>query len=155
MTDNNSNTQATAQQKSATTDKKPDNQELKPVIQTPSTNSVPSAAKGADSSKKTVKPAEPPMKMVNIFIADSSYNIFCPVHEEQELRSAVHYINNFATDIKKDAPKLSQEDLLVLTCLNLYEKIQDNNKAEISRQQQNDQNEAFLNKIIKDAQSIL
>ena len=154
MTDNHSDTQATAQQKLAPSNS-PNSQDGKSSTQTLSANSSPSTVKTADEGKKTAKPVESPMKMVHIAIADNNYGIFCPVHEEEELRLAVHYINNFATGIRKDAPKLSQEDLLVLTCLNLYEKIHDNQQAEADRQQQSEQTEAFLNKVIKDAQSIL
>lgn len=156
MTDNHLDKQSKKQP--ATADSKADSKNSdnkRTLTQVTSSNELKIADKTANNSKIPEKAAEPQMKMVNIVIADATYGIFCPVHEEEELRSAVHYINNFALDIKKDAPKLSQEDLLVLSCLNLYEKIHDNNKLEADRKQQNDQTEALLNKVIKDAQSIL
>ena len=145
---NNSNKHSTAHKTSAYTNSQASHH-----------NHQPQAANKNESqhinNDKPVKAAGPQTKMVRIGIADSAYNIFCGVHEEEELRSAVNYINDFALDIKKEAPKLNQEDLLVLCCLNLYEKISDNNKACADRQVQNEQAEVFLNKIIKDAQTIL
>ena len=88
-------------------------------------------------------------------IAGASYPIFCPADEEQELRAAEKFINDFATNIKKDAPKLNQENLLVLSCLNLYEQINAHKKSEAERQQQSKQNEQLLNKIMQEAQSVL
>ena len=159
MTDNHPNKQNLQQSKPATTDSKtdPKNSDSTAINQrTPTQKAGSTDLKMANNSpKNNVKAAEPQMKMVNIVIADSTYGIFCPVHEEEDLRSAVHYINSFALDIKKSAPKLSQENLLVLSCLNLYEKIHDNNKLETDRKQQEGQTEALLNKVIKDAQSIL
>lgn len=61
---------------------------------------------------------KPESKKIDIVIAGASYPIFCPADEEQELRAAEKFINDFATAIKKDAPKLNQENLLVLSCLN-------------------------------------
>ena len=98
---------------------------------------------------------EPQIKKVDIAIAGVTYPIYCPVHEQEELRSAVSYINNYAMDLRKDAPSLSQENLLVLCCLNLYEKIHANQRDDEDRVQKDKQSEALLNKIMKDAQSML
>ena len=104
---------------------------------------------------KPTKPVEPQIKKVDIPIAGVTYPIYCPVHEQEELMSAVSYINNHALDLKKEAPSLSQESLLVLCCLNLYEKIHANQRSDEDRMQQSKQSEALLNKIMKDAHSIL
>lgn len=101
------------------------------------------------------KAAEPQMKKVDIVIAGTTYPIYCPIHEEEELRSAVDYINNIAVNIRKGSPNLGQENLLVLSCLNLYEKIDAHKKIDNSQRQQSKQTEALLSKVIKDAQSIL
>ena len=98
---------------------------------------------------------EPQIKKVDIAIAGITYPIYCPVHEQEELRSAVSYINDFALSLKRDAPSLSQESLLVLCCLNLYEKIQTHERNEEDRGQQDKQSMALLNKVIQDAHSIL
>lgn len=106
-------------------------------------------------SSKVSKAAEPQIKKVDVAIAGVTYPIYCPVHEQEELLSAVSYINNYALDLKKDAPSLSQESLLVLCCLNLYEKIHANQRSDEDRQQQDQKSDLLLNKIMKDAQSIL
>ncbi|WP_298908797.1 cell division protein ZapA [uncultured Psychrobacter sp.] len=111
-----------------------------------------SAARPAAKPKST---PEPQIKKVDVAIAGVTYPIYCPVHEQEELHSAVSYINNYALDLKRDAPSLSQENLLVLCCLNLYEKIHANQRSEEDRLQQSKQSEALLNKIMKDAHSIL
>ena len=112
----------------------------------------------SSAARPAAKPAsapEPQIKKVDVAIAGVTYPIFCPVHEQEELRAAVSYINDFALKLRRDAPSLSQENLLVLTCLNLYEKIQIHERNEEDRLQQSKQSEALLNKIMKDAHSIL
>ena len=98
---------------------------------------------------------EPQIKKVDIAIAGVSYPIYCPVHEQEELYAAVSYINDYALNLKRDAPSLSQESLLVLCCLNLHEKIHVNQRSDEDRLQQDKQSEALLNKVMKDAHSIL
>lgn len=107
------------------------------------------------SAARPVSTPEPQIKKVDVAIAGVTYPIYCPVHEQEELHSAVSYINNYALDLKRDAPSLSQESLLVLCCLNLYEKIHANQRNEEDRLQQSKQSEALINKIMKDAHSIL
>ena len=134
-------------------EKKPQNGQQQNISSKPQ----PVAATGSNTSSATVKTTipEPQIKKVDIAIAGVTYPIYCPVHEQEELLSAVSYINNHALDLKRDAPSLSQESLLVLCCLNLYEKIHTNQRSEEDRLQQSKQSEALLNKIMKDAHSIL
>lgn len=155
MTDNNSN---------ATQNDKPlsqQNQNKKPTEHADKANAttVQTVAPNHSASSVNEKPGaaatKPAMKKVDIVIAGITYQIYCPVDEEAELRSAVYYINNFILDIKKDSPSLGQENLLVLCCLNLYEKIHSNDKANNANKQQSKQAEALLGKIMQDAQSIL
>ena len=125
-----------------------------------STNSTNTDSSTVNSSAarpaaKAASAPEPQIKKVDVAIAGVTYPIYCPVHEQEELHSAVSYINNYALDLKRDAPSLSQESLLVLCCLNLYEKIHTNQRSEEDRLQQSKQSEALLNKIMKDAHSIL
>ena len=108
-----------------------------------------------NSAAKPESAPEPQIKKVDVAIAGVTYPIFCPVHEQEELRAAVSYINDSALKLRKDAPSLSQENLLVLTCLNLYDEIQTHKRNEEDRLQQSKQSEALLNKIMKDAHSIL
>ncbi|WP_296194903.1 MULTISPECIES: cell division protein ZapA [unclassified Psychrobacter] len=109
----------------------------------------------SSSAAKPESAPEPQIKKVDVAIAGVTYPIFCPVHEQEELHSAVSYINDFALKLRKEAPGLSQENLLVLSCLNLYEKIQTYERNEEDRLQQSKQSDALLNKIMQDAHSIL
>ena len=120
----------------------------------PSVSKSPVSPTTAGATSKPVTP-ESQVKKVDIVIAGVTYPIYCPIHEQEELLSAVSYINNYALDLRREAPSLSQESLLVLCCLNLYEKIHANQRSEEDRLQQDRQSEALLNKIMKDAQSIL
>ena len=114
---------------------------------------TPSGAAKPDTN--VTRPAEPQIKKVDISIAGITYPIYCPVHEEEELRAAVFYINDYVLDLRRNAPSLSQESLLLLCCLNLHEKIQTNKRDEEDRSQQDKQSVALLNKVIQDAHSIL
>ena len=107
------------------------------------------------SATKVNSAPQPQIKKVDIAIAGVSYPIYCPVHEQEELYAAVSYINDYALNLKRDAPSLSQESLLVLCCLNLHEKIHVNQRSDEDRLQQDKQSEALLNKVMKDAHSIL
>lgn len=62
------------------------------------------------------------IKKIDIFVNGRSYTINCPASEEAGLQRSANYINQFVQDIRKHAPQLSQEELLVLCALNLYEK---------------------------------
>ena len=109
----------------------------------------------SSSAAKPENAPEPQIKKVDVAIAGVTYPIYCPVHEQEELHAAVSYINDFALKLRKEAPGLSQENLLVLSCLNLYEKIQTHERNEEDRLQQSKQSDALLNKIMQDAHSIL
>lgn len=127
----------------------------KAVPNASATNNSALQSAGSKPVPKTNSAPEPQIKKVDIAIAGVTYPIYCPVHEQEELHSAVSYINNYALDLKRDAPSLSQESLLVLCCLNLYEKIHTYQRSDEDRIQGDKQSEALLNKIMKDAQSIL
>lgn len=109
----------------------------------------------AETTVQATETPAPAMKKVDIVIAGVTYQIYCPVNEEEELRSAVYYINNFVLDIKQDAPNLPQENLLVLCCLNLFEKINSQQKNDENRRYEAEKAALLLNKIVLDAQSIL
>ena len=161
---NDQKTASEQQPKNSSVDKtqvlpnKVDNNQVKTIISNASnspsaqTNPTSNAAK---LDTNVTRPAEPQIKKVDISIAGITYPIYCPVHEEEELRAAVFYINDYVLDLRRNAPSLSQESLLVLCCLNLYEKIQTNKRGEEDRSQQDKQSVALLNKVIQDAHSIL
>ena len=158
MTDNQTDAKSLQHQSSATNQAKSsenntNNQNTQAKKANP--NSLTAERTVATVNKKPVKAPEPQMKKVDIVIAGITYPIFCPVNEEEELRSAVYDINNFMLDLKKEAPNLPQENLLVLCCLNLHEQISNNKKSDTSRLYEDKQTAALLSKIRSDAQSIL
>ncbi len=61
-------------------------------------------------------------KKIDIFINGHSYGINCPTDEEDNLKRAASYMQQFIQDIRKHAPSIAQEELLVLCALSLYEK---------------------------------
>ena len=129
-------------------------QTTKPKTQNTASNHSTQSSTTKPTTKAQSTP-EPQIKKVDIAIAGVTYPIYCPVHEQEELLSAVSYINDFALNLRRNAPNLSQENLLVLCCLNLYEKIHSNKRSEEDRLQQDKQSESLLNKIMTDAHSIL
>lgn len=135
---NQPSNQASSQKNNTAKDKKP----AEPKVSN-------QAAQTSVAKEATPPPA---MKMVDIVIAGVTYNIYCPVDEEAELHTAVAHINKFALNLKKDLPNLSQENLLLLCCLNLYEK---SSHGKNNSNHDSKQNEALLKKIIHDAQAIL
>ena len=146
MTDNRTDSQNTAD-KNSSADSTEKNQRTLTQNVSPNTLNV---ERTADT-----KSPEKQVKKVDIVITGVTYQIYCPVDEEEELRSAVYHINSLAFDIKQDAPNLNQENLLLLCCLNLYETIDSNKKAEANRQLENKKSEALLSKIVRDTHSIL
>lgn len=163
---NNSKTPPAQTQDTSTQSRVAQSQAARPSVNANSSSQTTDPNKSNDMNNKSAKPAsgpqnkkpehkQPESKKIDIVIAGASYPIFCPADEEQELRAAEKFINDFATNIKKDAPKLNQENLLVLSCLNLYEQINAHKKSEAERQQQSKQNEQLLNKIMQEAQSVL
>lgn len=112
-------------------------------------------ARTTESDQADDETPEPQMKKVDIVIAGNTYQIYCPINEEEALRSAVYVINNAVLDIKEQAPNLSQENLLVLCCLNLQEKIHNQQKDVEQHYHNAEQSEMLLNKIIEDAESVL
>ncbi len=158
MTDNHTDAKSLQHQSSATNqakDTENNTNSQRTQAQKVNPSSLTADRTVANVNKKLVKAPEPQMKKVDIVIAGITYPIFCPVNEEEELRSAVYDINNFMLDLKKDAPNLAQENLLVLCCLNLHEKISTNKKSDTSRLYEGKQTAALLSKIRNDAQSIL
>lgn len=62
------------------------------------------------------------IKKVDILINGRSYTINCPESEEPALQRAASYINQFMQEVRRQAPQLPQEELLVLCALTLFEK---------------------------------
>lgn len=89
------------------------------------------------------------VKKVDIFINGRTYTINCPANEEPALERASRYINNFVQDIRRQAPQLPQEELLVLCALTLYEKAEQLQKLEDQNDQASDLVHSMLSQVQK------
>lgn len=72
---------------------------------------------------------------VDILINGRTYTVNCPIGEEPMLMRASENINHFIQDIRRYAPQIPHEELLVLSALNLYE------KSELLEQRQQEDNQ--------------
>ncbi|EGK09476.1 cell division protein ZapA [Psychrobacter sanguinis] len=97
---------------------------------------------------------EPEFATVNISILSKDYTINCPVGEEYELFEASDFINNFIEDLRSQAPHLPHENLLVLCCLNLYEKLQQSKNAAAEVEKGMDQANQLIARMIEDMQLV-
>lgn len=98
--------------------------------------------------------ADPEYSAVDISILDKNYTINCPVGEEHELFSASDFINNFIEDLRAQAPQLPHENLLVLCCLNLYEKLQQSQNSAAANEQSIEQANQLIEQMIHDMQLV-
>lgn len=94
-------------------------------------------------------------KKVDIVIAGNTYSINCPENEEDSLQKAASFIHNQIRDIRQEAPNLTHENLLVLCCLNLYEKIHQQEVIDNAQRLENERVQTLIDKISADAKSIL
>ncbi len=95
---------------------------------------------------------EPQYSAIDISILDKHYTINCPVGEEHELFAASDFINNFIEDLRAHAPQLPHENLLVLCCLNLYEKLQQSKNNAAANEQSIEQANQLIEQMIQDMQ---
>lgn len=109
-----------------------------------------------ESTKATDEPEQAvEMRTVDVVVAGSTYPVNCPVGEKEELDKAVLYINHFIRDIRKSAPSLNHENILVLCCLNMYEEMKQHRNAQASIRHQDKKIQELLDRITEDAESIL
>lgn len=108
-------------------------------------------------AQPTTSPAKPEVKVVDISIAGTPHRITCPSDEVQNLEIATNYLNSKIREIRQGIKGKSpnNEELLVLTCLELYDQVQ--TLKNLHRQQaiDNERARAMVEKIIKDARSVL
>ena len=100
----------------------------------------------------TIEPEKDAVEFVpvKLTILGKPYKINCPADEQEELQEAGSYIHNFINDIYQQSPHLSQENLLVLCCLNLYEKMIENEKSLAQAEEVNQQANKLIDKIMEE-----
>ncbi len=111
--------------------------------------------KATKKPKKVDTKAKQEIVNVPITISGATYSVNCPVNEQDELEKAVLYINHFIRSVRKSAPTLSYENLLVLCCLNMYEEMRQQRNAQENIRENDKQMKALIDKITRDARSIL
>lgn len=105
----------------------------------------------ADNENTQAEP-EPEFTGIDIQVLNKVYTINCPIGEEDELFEANDFINSFIADLQSQAPQLPHENLLVLCCLNLYEKLQQSNSLVAQKEQDIEQASQLIEQMIKDMQ---
>ena len=96
-------------------------------------------------------------KAVDISIAGTPHRVVCPANEVKNLEQAAEYINQKIRDLRREIKNKTptNEEFLVLACLDLYDQVQ-NLQNKINQSQSEQQNAlALIDKINKDAQSVL
>lgn len=111
--------------------------------------------------KAPTKPADkadkPSFKAVDLSIAGSSHRITCPVDEVAQLEQAGTYINDKIRELRRavKGKNPSNEELLVLTCLELYDQCQSLKNDRKNQLLDNERAKALIEKVTKDARSVL
>lgn len=96
-------------------------------------------------------------KPVHISIAGTPHRIICPTEDVKSLEHNAEKLNEKLREIRRSISGKSpnNEELLVLACLELYDQIQALTEEIHSNQQKNRQASTLIEKINKDAQSVL
>ncbi|STY90931.1 cell division protein ZapA [Moraxella bovis] len=116
---------------------------------------------GNTTPKAPTKPADkadkPSFKAVDLSIAGSSHRITCPVDEVAQLEQAGAYINDKIRELRRavKGKNPSNEELLVLTCLELYDQCQTLKNDRKNQLLDSERAKALIEKITKDARSVL
>lgn len=116
---------------------------------------------GNTTPKAPTKPADkadkPSFKAVDLSIAGSSHRITCPVDEVAQLEQAGAYINDKIRELRRavKGKNPSNEELLVLTCLELYDQCQSLKNDRKNQLLDSERAKALIEKITKDARSVL
>ncbi len=131
------------------------NQSANPLTNTDSSMTTQHTATSVKVEDNDESSATKEVKTVDITISGATYPINCPVDEIEELEKAVLYINHFIREIRKDAPTLNHENLLVLCCLNMYEEMKQQKNTQASIRANDKQMRSLIEKITQDAKSII
>ncbi len=94
---------------------------------------------------------------VDINIAGTPHRITCPANEINALEDSVSQINNQIRSIRQGIKNksLTNEELLVLTCLELCDQIRSLKEVSASQDEEKDHAMVLIAKMIKDAKSAL
>lgn len=137
------------------------------------TKSEPKPEPKADAPKTELKPAflnselakpteapapkKPEFVRVDLSIAGTPHRISCPANEVAALNRNADRLNENLREIRRSvgSKSPSNEELLVLHCLELYDQISDLKKQLQDGQIHNERSNALLDKLIKDTQAMI
>lgn len=99
----------------------------------------------------------PTFEAVTVNIAGTNHRINCPSNEVANLQTAALHIHDKMLALRQNIKdkNISNENLLVLICLELYDQIGELQTQQQADDEQRQRHEQLLAKILKDAQSIL
>lgn len=97
------------------------------------------------------------LRPVHISIAGTPHRIICPADRVKSLESSAEKLNEKIREIRQatKGKVLNNEELLVLACLDLYDQVQGLNATISAHEQAQNQAAALIEKINKDALSVL
>lgn len=101
--------------------------------------------------------AVPAFKTINLNIAGTNHRINCPIDELAQLERAGEFINDKIREIRHDTKgkNLSNEELLVLICLELYDSQESLRVERRNQLSDNERARALIEKINENARSVL
>lgn len=126
--------------------------------------SIQTAIKSNPNNKTTaetviIEPTSPKItaKAVDISISGTPHRIVCPSDEVQNLENAAKFINDKIREIRHGikGKNPNNEELLVLTCLELYDQVQVLRNERQYFVIENERAKTLVDKMIKDARSVL
>ncbi|WP_066804903.1 cell division protein ZapA [Moraxella oblonga] len=96
-------------------------------------------------------------KAVDISISGTPHRIVCPADEVQNLENAAKFINDKIREIRHNikGKNPNNEELLVLTCLELYDQVQTLRDDKQHYVIEKERAKTLIDKMIKDARSVL
>lgn len=134
-----------------------------PSIDKSSTDS--SAEKGLEKAsldalinpKAEEKPSKAPLVRVDLSVAGTPHRISCPEDAVEHLNRTAERLNENLREIRRGVvgKSPSNEELLVLHCLDLYDQISELKKLEQSHHIESERANALLDKLVKDSRAML
>lgn len=121
----------------------------------------PKADQPKDTTSSPSQPIAPAKKpdfvRVDLSIAGTPHRISCPSSEVATVNKNADRLNESLREIRRSvgSKNPTNEDLLVLHCLELYDQINDLKRQIQDGQIHNERSNALLDKLIKDAQSVI
>lgn len=101
--------------------------------------------------------AQEQFRPVDISIAGTPHRIVCPVNEIANLEASAEYINQKIRDLRREIKNRtpSNEEFLVLVCLELCDQVRTLQASAAATAQEQNQIRALIEKINKDARTML